>query len=354
MGLHTKGKIIVGMSGGVDSSVCAALLQKQGYEVQGVFIKAWENTDDLDGACPWKDDQEMVEKVCMHLSIPWETLNLSKEYGDKVLEYFFREYEKGNTPNPDIVCNKEIKFKAFLKLAMQKGAQSIATGHYAQNVYRDGKYHLVKGADKDKDQSYFLYVLNQGQLSHTVFPLGKYTKSQVRSLARSFNLPNADRKDSQGICFIGKVDIDEFLKQRIKGKQGKLITSDGVFAGYHQGQAFFTIGQRKGIGIGGGTPYYVAQKDGKTNTIVITREDDDLLYKQKVYFRNPHWIAGEPTAHLSCHAKIRYRQPDQSCTIVKDADGWHASFRLKQRAVTPGQSIVFYHGNVVLGGGTIY
>lgn len=349
-----KQKVFIGLSGGVDSSVSAALLKKQGYDIFGVFIKAWEDTKEFGGECPWEEDQKEVEKVCKHLKIPWETWNFEKEYSERVLGYFFREYESGRTPNPDVMCNKEIKFSLFLETAIKKGAEYIATGHYAR-VSKEGKeYSLLKGLDNSKDQSYFLYTLGQKQLSKILFPIGDMLKSEVRELAKKFDLPNYSRKDSQGICFIGNVKVREFLKSRIKPQKGKIVTETGEVVGEHDGQAFFTIGQRHGVGVGGGVPYYVAKKNPKTNTIVVAKGNrDDILYGTDLSVEGINWTNHKPSLPINCKAKIRYRQPDQNCTISQVNGTIIVKFKKKQRAITPGQSIVFYNGEVVLGGGII-
>ena len=363
MSLKRK-KVFVAMSGGVDSSVAAALLKRQGYEVRGIFMKNWsENINwDKNGLafkttlCPWIEDQEDMRQVCSKLNIPFYTFDFEKEYKEKVVNYFFESYQKGITPNPDVMCNKEIKFKIFLEKSIKLGADFIATGHYAR-IKTSGKnrYHLLKGKDLNKDQSYFLYTLDQAKLSRILFPIGAYQKHRVRAIAKQLGLTTHDKKDSQGICFIGEINVRNFLKTRIKEKIGKIITSDGKIIGKHNGVAFYTIGQRKGIKIGGGIPYYVVAKDIKSNTLMVAKgNQDSCLYRDKLIASNLSWIVSQPTYPFKCLTKIRYRQSDQAATIyyLKE-DQIAVHFELPQRAITPGQSIVFYQGSEVIGGGII-
>jgi len=346
-------RIVMAMSGGVDSSVAAALLKDAGYDVFGVFIKAWEDTSDISAACPWEEDQKMVGEVCTALGIPWETWNFEQEYREHVLEYFFREYENGRTPNPDVLCNKEIKFGIFLDRAVKEGFTRMATGHYARISTDEQGVHLLRGIDANKDQSYFLSQLTQDQLKRTEFPVGEYTKPQIRELAKKYRLPNAQRKDSQGICFIGNISLRNFLKQRIVQNPGRIVTTDGKDVGGHEGLAHYTIGQRKGIGIGGGEPWYIVRKDIKQNTVVVAKGADEQLYARNLHVTHAHWIGIIPPLPVACTAKIRYRQPDQKCTVRAAENGIDVLFENSQRAMTPGQSLVLYSGDEVFGGGVI-
>ncbi|MFA6524701.1 MAG: tRNA 2-thiouridine(34) synthase MnmA [Patescibacteria group bacterium] len=363
-----KLKVFVGMSGGVDSSVAAYLLKKRGYDVVGVFMKNWTETMPSDekalknkfDLCPWVTDQEDMRKVCVKLKIPFYTFDFEKEYKEKVIDYFYKSYKKGITPNPDIMCNKEIKFKLFLDKCLSLGADFIATGHYAQilevrNSRSKTTYQLLKGKDVNKDQSYFLCTLNQHQLSKTLFPIGAYTKTTVRSIAKKIGLPTHDKKDSQGICFIGEVDLKEFLKIRLKETPGKIRTTDGEIIGNHIGLPFYTIGQRKGINIGGGIPYYVVTKDTEANELIVAKgSHDQKLFCKTLIADHVHWIDEEPKFPLKCTAKIRYRQTDQELTVTKISNNvLSAEFIEPQRAITPGQSIVFYKSTVLIGSAVI-
>lgn len=362
--VRKKLKVFVGMSGGVDSSVAAYLLKKQGYDVVGVFMKNWTETMVNDGKslhnsvdlCPWVTDQEDMRNVCIKLKIPFYTFDFEKEYKEKVIEYFYKSYKKGITPNPDIMCNKEIKFKLFLNKCLSLGADFIATGHYAQiREVKRNKYQLLKGKDANKDQSYFLCTLNQYQLSKTLFPIGIYTKTAVRSMAKKINLSTHDKKDSQGICFIGEVDLKEFLKIRLKEDPGKIKTTDGEIIGNHIGLPFYTIGQRRGINIGGGIPYYVVAKDIKANELIVAKgSHDPKLFCKTLTADHIHWLDVEPKFPLNCTAKIRYRQKDQRVTVTKISPNvLSAVFKEPQRAITPGQSIVFYRASVLIGSAVI-
>jgi tRNA-uridine 2-sulfurtransferase len=365
--MENKHKIFVAMSGGVDSSVAAHLLKKQGHDVVGVFMKNWtetlSNVEDNPLAeselCPWITDQEDMRKVCNKLHIPFYTFDFEKEYKDRVIEYFYSSYKKGITPNPDIMCNKEIKFNLFLKKCIKLGADYIATGHYAQvretTVNGNRKFELLKGKDENKDQSYFLCTLNQEQLSKTLFPIGEYKKTEIRKIAKKINLPTHDKKDSQGICFIGEVDLREFLKQRLKENPGKIITTEGELIGDHVGLPFYTIGQRKGINIGGGIPYYVVGKDSKNNQLVVAKgSHDPKLFNKNLSADHVHWVGEKPRFPLKCTAKIRYRQVDQKVTINQlSKNTINAVFDEPQRAITPGQSIVMYEGDILIGSAVI-
>lgn len=349
-------KVVVGMSGGVDSSVCALLLKEQGYNVVGVFMKNWEEKND-EGVCTSTEDYEDVIKVCSTLDIPYYTINFVKEYWDRVFEYFLSEYKKGRTPNPDVMCNKEIKFKAFLDFAMGIGADYIAMGHYAQLDYIDGEYRLLRGADKNKDQSYFLCELNQNQLSKSMFPIGHLTKPEVRELARKYNLITANKKDSTGICFIGERDFREFLNNYLPAKQGNIKTLEGEIKGEHHGLMHYTLGQRKGLGIGGyGEPWFVVEKDLKNNILyVVQGENNPNLYCNGLKATDVNWISNkEKPKSFECSAKFRYRQQDQDVIVhIKDNNTCIVEFKDPQKAITPGQAVVFYDKEVCLGGGII-
>ncbi len=353
-------RIIVGMSGGVDSSVTALLLKQQGYEVQGVFMKNWEG-DDTDTHCAAEDDLRDARQVCDTLGIPLQGVNFADQYWDRVFAYFLQEYRASRTPNPDILCNREIKFKAFLDYALAQGADYIATGHYARIGRKGDHYTLLRGKDITKDQSYFLYTLGQAQLARSLFPLGELEKSAVRSLAEQHHLITYNKKDSTGICFIGERDFRAFLKRYLPAQPGEIQTPDGKRLGRHEGLMYYTLGQRQGLGIGGvkgheGAVWYVADKDLTNNVlIVVDGHDHPLLYSQGLTAIDLHWVAGvSPDLPLICSAKTRYRQQDATCTIEGAADNrCVVYFETPQWAVTPGQSVVFYQGEVCLGGGII-
>ncbi|MDP3608794.1 MAG: tRNA 2-thiouridine(34) synthase MnmA [Methylophilus sp.] len=355
--------IIVGLSGGVDSSVTAMLLKQQGYQVTGLFMKNWED-DDTDEYCSSKQDLIDAVAVADKLGIEIEAVNFSKEYKDRVFANFLEEYQAGRTPNPDILCNAEIKFKAFLDHAMGMGADLIATGHYAkvrENPLQAGQYQLLKADDGSKDQSYFLHRLNQAQLSKTLFPLGSYLKREVREMAREAGLANAEKKDSTGICFIGERPFQEFLKRYLPRQPGDMKTPEGKLVGQHEGLMYYTLGQRQGLKIGGsresnGEPWFVAAKDmAKNELIVVQGHDHPLLQSDGLKASQLHWISGEtPETNWVYAAKTRYRQPDAPCEIdAVDAHEADIRFGQKQWAVTPGQSAVVYESNVCLGGGII-
>ena len=355
-----KTRIVVGLSGGVDSSVAALLLVEQGHDVHAVFMKNWEDAQDT-GYCAAAEDLEDARAVCETLSIPLHTVNFTAEYRDRVFRYFLDEYRAGRTPNPDVLCNAEIKFKAFLDHARRLGADCIATGHYARRVEQQGQFLLLKGCDPGKDQSYFLHGLSQAQLASALFPVGEWRKSQVRERAAAAGLATHDKKDSTGICFIGERRFREFLSCYLPVQPGPIETPTGERLGEHAGLMFHTIGQRQGLGIGGrregsGEPWYVVGKDLERNTLIVAQgRDHPALFHRRLRAAAPHWIAGEPpNAPLPCQAKIRYRQPDQDCVLERlDPAMLNVLFTEPQRAITPGQSVVFYQDDVCLGGGII-
>lgn len=347
--------IFVALSGGVDSAVAALLLKERGDDVHGVYMENWKKSA-LTPRCTTEQDRRDALIVATHLGIPFTVLNFQKEYEEKVIDYFYREYENGRTPNPDVMCNTEIKFKALLQAIEKLGGTKIATGHYARVDERDGTFQLHKGADPNKDQTYFLHTMTQGQLSKTLFPVGEMAKPEVRTLAKKAKLPNAEKPDSQGICFVGEVNIVTLLRQRIPETPGPMKTTDGTIVGEHRGLAFYTIGQRQGLGVGGGVPYYVAKKIPATNTLVVAHGNQDPALQSSVLSAShPHWIAGTvPTFPLECDAVIRYRQKAQSAHVAQTPHGTiEVRFDQPQRAVTPGQSVVFYQGEECLGGAVI-
>jgi tRNA-uridine 2-sulfurtransferase len=353
-------QVIVGLSGGVDSSVAAILLQQQGYRVEGLFMKNWEE-DDTQEYCSAEVDLADAKSVSESLGIALHAINFSAEYWDEVFSHFLTEYEAGRTPNPDILCNREIKFKAFLDHAMHLGADFIATGHYARSRKIDGSYQLLKGKDNGKDQSYFLYTLGQKQLARALFPVGELQKSEVRRIAEEHHLVTHDKKDSTGICFIGERNFRDFLSRYLPAKPGEIQTPEGIVIGQHNGLMYYTLGQRQGLGIGGvagrnDDPWYVADKDMVHNVLIAVQgHDHPLLYSSNLTAGQLSWVDGiGPEAPYHCRAKTRYRQPDQHCTITRlDQDGCEVVFDEPQLAVTPGQSVVFYDGEVCLGGGVI-
>ncbi len=360
--LVSKQRVIVGMSGGVDSSVSALLLQQQGYRVEGLFMKNWDEDDGTE-YCTAKADLADAQAVCGKLGIPLHTINFAAEYWDNVFEHFLAEYQAGRTPNPDILCNREIKFKVFLEYARELGADLIATGHYARRLDRGGRTLLLKGLDTNKDQSYFLHAVGASEFSQTLFPLGTLPKPQVRQLAREHDLITHSKKDSTGICFIGERRFKDFLQQYLPAQPGDIKTPEGEVIGRHSGLMYHTIGQRQGLGIGGvkGTgeaPWYVAGKDLQRNVLLVVQgADHPLLYSSSLTARQVHWINGSPlpaNAALSCCAKTRYRQSDQPCKVVcSGPDTLTVHFDHPQRAITPGQSVVFYDDDICLGGAVI-
>ena len=366
----TDTPVIVGLSGGVDSSVAALLLKQQGYDVSAVFMKNW-NEDDNEGYCPAEEDFADAQSIAAELDIPFHGVNFAPEYWDNVFAYFLAEYKAGRTPNPDILCNKEIKFKVFLDYALAQGAEKIATGHYARVKEEQGQFYLLKGKDNNKDQSYFLYTLGQYPLSKTLFPVGELEKPQVRHLAETRQLATWDKKDSTGICFIGERDFNQFLSRYLPAQPGDMVTPEGEVVGRHKGLMYHTLGQRKGLGIGGrrtsgktdshsGKPWFAAQKDLQNNRLIVVQgKDHPLLYSQSLTASDLHWVSGQPPQPpFHCTAKTRYRQPDQDCVITAIETSAQNSqcmveFDSPQFAVTPGQSVVFYDGEICLGGGVI-
>ena len=358
--------IAVAMSGGVDSSVAAALLKEQGFKVVGFFMKNWADTYGLkDSECPWVQDREDAMRAAAKLDIPFHTLDFEKEYKEQVLDYFFREYQAGRTPNPDVMCNSQIKFGVFLGKAIELGADMIATGHYAR-LRREGQLpavscQLLKGRDQNKDQSYFLYRLNQEQLLKSIFPIGELEKPKVRELAKKFSLPNHDKRDSQGVCFVGHLDLQKFLKQKIKEQPGDIVTAGGKKVGEHEGLFWYTIGQRKGIKVGGVGPFYVVKKDFEKNELVVSNNhEDERLYSKEATIEDVHWIdrscvARNATADVfRCEARMRYREPLSVCEVKKAGEGqYRIAFKDPQWAVASGQSIVLYDKDVCLGGGIV-
>ncbi len=344
--------VIVGMSGGVDSSVSALLLKKQGYRVIGLFMKNWEETDER-GQCKSSLEFADVVKVCEQLDIPYYSVNFIEEYQESVFKEFLANIQAGLTPNPDILCNREIKFKVFLKKAKELGADYLATGHYCRT---DGEGRLLKGLDPDKDQSYFLHAVAPGALKQVLFPIGHLTKKEVRAIAREHGLATSEKKDSTGICFIGKRDFKPFLSQYIGLKPGPFKTLDGTFVGQHDGMAFYTIGQRKGMGLGGeGDAWFVVGKELATNTVWVERgADHPALFAPSLKADQLTWVAEVPQFPFRCKAKIRYRQEDQDCTVEANSlTSLRVIFDTPQRAISPGQSVVFYRDDLCLGGGII-
>jgi tRNA-specific 2-thiouridylase len=344
------------MSGGVDSSVAALLLKQQGYDVIGIFMKNWDDTDDT-GFCTATEDYEDVIRVCNQIGIPYYAVNFEKQYWDKVFTYFLEEYKEGRTPNPDVMCNKEIKFKAFLEHAMNLGADYLATGHYAQVEFRDGEYKMLRGLDENKDQTYFLNQLSQDQISKVMFPIGNLEKPRVRELAKEAGLATATKKDSTGICFIGERNFKEFLGQYLPAQPGNMETLDGKVMGRHDGLMYYTIGQRHGLGIGGsGDPWFAIGKDLDRNVLYVGQGfHNENLYSDSINAVKLSWVSDRDKPEtFDCTAKFRYRQEDHKVTVkILDGDRAEVIFAEPIRAVTPGQAVVFYKGGECLGGGTI-
>lgn len=388
-----KKRVVVGLSGGVDSSVAAYLLQKQGYEVIGMFMKNWhDDTVTISNECPWLDDSNDAMIVAQHLGIPFQTIDLSKEYKERIVDYMFAEYNRGRTPNPDVLCNREIKFDVFLDAAMKLGADYVATGHYCRKgeIQKDGQviYQLLAGKDGNKDQSYFLCQLKQAQLSKALFPIGEMTKPAVRELARKIGLVTADKKDSQGLCFVGKVHLPDFLQQRLEPKKGRVVSvpadapvfrnghdedlvhlaapfhfepASGKVVGEHNGAHYYTIGQRKGLNIGGfPEPLFVIGTDTQQNVIYTgVGEDHPGLYRKALFIpsRDVHWIRNDLAISAGdvqrFTARIRYRQALQDCTLHQTSEGLYIVFDQPQRSITPGQFAAWYQGDELIGSGVI-
>jgi tRNA-specific 2-thiouridylase len=352
----TNKKVFVGLSGGVDSSVSAALLKRAGYDVTGVFIKVW-SPDWL--PCSWKEERRDAMRVAACLDIPFLTINLEEEYKKQVVDYFLDEYRKGRTPNPDVMCNKEIKFGSFLKKALDLGADYIATGHYAQVKEIGGSLALLEGADKEKDQSYFLWTLGRKELSRTLFPVGGLKKPEVRKLAAGFGLPTAAKKDSQGICFLGPVDMKEFLTHYIPAKKGPVLDEAGQIIGSHDGALFYTIGERHGFTVDNGKhepasmPYYVIKKDHDANTLTVSHKYDEGSLKDVTELRLGSVNCIHPLEEKLYSARFRYRQQVQPCRLIQSASGLKVIFEEAQAGVSAGQSLVLYDGETCVGGGII-
>ena len=351
-------RIVVGISGGVDSSVAAYLLKEQGHDVIGLFMVNWQEKD---GSCTAEEDYEDVKRVCNKIGIPYFSVNYSKEYYERVFEYFLDQYKKGRTPNPDVLCNREVKFGPFLEQARKLGADMIATGHYAKKIEKDGLYYLAKADDLNKDQSYFLNQLNQNQLASVLFPLENIDKPKVRQIAHKLGLANADKKDSTGICFIGERNFKNFLKDFLPAKQGKILDLNGREVGQHDGLMYYTLGQRRGLNIGGlkggnGQRWFVVKKDLKNNILYVSQGEDDLLFSDYLFASGMNWILSEPKqSEFECFAKFRYRQPDQRVKVkILDKTHIRVDFLTRQRAITPGQYVVLYDENgICYGGGEI-
>lgn len=363
MAVNKDTKVYVGMSGGVDSSLSAALLLEQGYQVIGVYMKNW--TQDMPGAkCPWAEDLADAKRVAVKLGIDFKVFDFEKDYKQKVVDYMISEYQEGRTPNPDIMCNQEVKFKLFLEAALEDGADMIATGHYARVKHGDSglgngksgnkRAVLKKAIDKNKDQTYFLYRVSGEALAKTLFPIGDYTKNQVRKMASEFGLITAHKKDSQGICFVGQVGIEEFLSQYIKSKPGNIIDKQtGKILGIHNGAIFYTLGQRHGLDVGGGLPYYVVSKDMSKNEVYVTTDlNDQLLWKKEITLINIHWINDEPKEG-NYSIRVRHRAPLFSANLTFSGDNIELKINQPQRAIASGQSVVIYDDEVCLGGGIV-
>lgn len=351
-------RVVVGISGGVDSSVAAYLLKQQGHEVIGLFMVNWEEQD---GECTAEEDFEDVKRVCSKIGIPYFSVNYAKEYYDRVFTYFLDEYKKGRTPNPDVLCNREVKFGPFLEQARKLGADKIATGHYAKKIEKDGLFYLAKADDLNKDQSYFLNQLNQTQLASVVFPLESIDKPQVREIARELELSTAEKKDSTGICFIGERNFKKFLQGFLPAQKGKILDLDGNEVGQHDGLMYYTLGQRRGLNIGGrkggnGQRWFVVKKDLENNILYVTQGEDDMLFSDGLYASGMNWIPKMPEEkEFDCLAKFRYRQPDQKVHVtITGEKEIRVDFEERQRAITPGQFVVLYtEEGLCLGGGTI-
>lgn len=353
-----KKRVVVGMSGGVDSSVATLLLKQQGYDVVGLFMKNWEETD-TNGCCTAEEDFADVRRVADKIGVPYYVVNFSKQYMDRVFEYFLKEYKSGRTPNPDVLCNREIKFGPFLQQAKALGADYIATGHYCGIRHENGVHYLTKAVDQGKDQTYFLNQLNQAQLQDVLFPLADLPKEEVRKIALQYDLATAEKKDSTGICFIGERNFKEFLKGYLPGQAGDIVDINGNKVGRHDGLMYYTIGQRRGIGLGGTADnqerWFVVSKDLENNRLIVSHGDQSVLMSKSLVSYAVNWIPHTPTQkQFDCYAKFRYRQPEQKVSVTLHDDGKvFVKFFEPQRAVTEGQYVVFYDGNLCLGGGII-
>lgn len=347
-----KKKIVVAMSGGVDSSVTAALLAEQGHQVLGVFMENWQDEGVLRGCASWPKDRQDALRVARQLGIVFEVVNFERAYRRKVIDYFFREYAAGRTPNPDILCNRHIKFGLLLDWARQRGYEFLATGHYARIAHRrSGKVRLLRGVDRSKDQSYFLCQLTQRQLGATLFPLGNWRKADVRREAAKRGLPVADKPDSQGLCFVGEVDLGRFLTERISEKPGKVLTTAGEVVGEHHGAAFYTIGQRRGVGISKPVPMYVTATDIKKNTVTVGLDRE--LYTKHIASKPPHWIGGESSLPAKFDVGIRHRMEPARAIVKRYCGGLALRFNEPQRGPTPGQFAVLYRGEELVGSAVI-
>ena len=363
-------RVLLGLSGGVDSSASAVLLLEAGYEVIGAFMKNWSGTvagpscadaekvGEEFSECGWREERRDAMRVAAELNIPFLTFDFEKEYREQVVEYLFAEYAAGRTPNPDVMCNKRVKFDLFVKEADKLGCDFVATGHYARVVcepanLRTCEPKILKGNDNNKDQSYFLWAIPPAVLSRVHFPVGHLPKPEVREIARRANLLTFDKKDSTGICFVGEVDIREFLQARLPKDSGPIVTTDGITIGEHEGLVFYTIGQRHGINVGGGTPYYVVDKKFETKSLIVSSNFHPALFRRELVAREANWFR-LPSSSFRCEARVRYRQPVAWCSVVVQDNGdLHVTFDDPQRAVTPGQSIVFYDADDMLGGAVI-
>lgn len=351
-------RVVLGISGGVDSSVAGYLLKEQGHDVIGLFMVNWEEKD---GTCTAETDYEDVKRVCNALKIPYFSVNYVKEYYDRVFSYFLNEYKKGRTPNPDVLCNREIKFGPFLEQAIRLGADMIATGHYARKIEKDGKFYLAKASDLSKDQSYFLNQLSQYQLSKVIFPLDSIEKPRVREIAKKLDLSTAEKKDSTGVCFIGERNFKKFLKEYLPAKEGEIVDLEGNVVGKHDGLMYYTLGQRRGLNIGGkaggnGERWFVVQKDLKNNKLVVSQGEGEELFSDGLYASEFNWIPEKPKEkEFDCYAKFRYRQPDQKVKVtILDDKHIKVDFYERQRAITPGQFVVLYdEEGICYGGGII-
>lgn len=355
-----EGRVIIGLSGGVDSAVAAMLLKRKGYDVHGLFMKNWEEDDDAE-YCAAEEDLASARAVAEKLEIPLDTINFSSEYWDRVFEHFLTVLKAGKTPNPDVLCNREIKFQAFLDYAISKGAEKIATGHYACTKQYPDKVELRRAIDLNKDQTYFLHQVPSSALRKTLFPLCRYQKSEVRQMAEDAGLENFDRKDSTGICFIGERRFNEFIEHYIPNQPGPIVTLEGDQIGQHNGLMFHTIGQRKGLGIGGlkeagDDPWFVVDKLIEHNTLIVAQGiENPALHADGLIASGLHWISREPADFpYPCTARTRHRQQDEPCTLTRiDKDKYRVQFDKPMRAIAPGQYVVFYDGDICLGGGVI-